>query len=259
MEIVVVETSDEVGQLAAELVADVITQTPTAVLGLATGSSPLGIYAALAKRVAAGELDFSRASGFALDEYVGIPLDHPQSYASVIADEVVGPLGMRPELVRVPDGLSTDLDAAAREYDEAIRAAGGIHIQILGIGANGHIGFNEPTSSLASRTRVKTLAPSTIADNARFFKTQGEVPLHCVTQGLGTILEARRIVLVAQGTNKARAIAEALEGPVSSLWPGSVLQHHPYVTVIVDADAASNLQLVDYYRHTWANKRQVQS
>ena len=169
MEIIILPTPEDVGRVAAALIARVVTDKPDAVLGLATGSSPLDIYRSLAARVADGSLDVSQASGFALDEYVGIPLEHPESYAAVIARDVVGPLGMDPDRVRVPDGRAADLEAATREYDEAIAAAGGVDIQILGIGANGHIGFNEPTSSFASRTRIKTLAPSTREANARFF------------------------------------------------------------------------------------------
>ena len=133
-------------------------------------------------------------------------------------------------------------------------AAGGVDIQILGIGANGHIGFNEPTSSLSSRTRLKTLAPQTRADNARFFDRPDDVPTHCVTQGLGTIMDAREVLLVAQGTGKAAAVASAVEGPVSARCPGSVLQFHPHATVMLDEAAAEQLALRDYYRHTYANK-----
>ncbi len=161
---------------------------------------------------------------------------------------------MDPALVRVPDGLADDLDAASEGYDAAIAAAGGVDLQILGIGANGHIGFNEPSSSFASRTRIKTLAPQTRADNARFFDGLDEVPTHCVTQGLGTIMEARELVLVAQGEKKADAIARVVEGPTSSRWPGSILQWHRRATVIVDEAAASRLELADYYRYTYEHK-----
>jgi glucosamine-6-phosphate deaminase len=161
---------------------------------------------------------------------------------------------MDPGGVHVPDGRADDLDAAADAYEAAIAAVGGVDLQLLGIGANGHIGFNEPTSSFASRTRVKTLAPRTRTDNARFFGSPDEVPVHCLTQGLGTILEARELLLVAQGETKAAAVAAAVEGPLTSMCPGSVLQLHPRATVVVDAAAAGRLQLLDYYRWTWANK-----
>ncbi|BDZ49369.1 hypothetical protein GCM10025867_16100 [Frondihabitans sucicola] len=154
----------------------------------------------------------------------------------------------------MPDGRAADLGAAAASYDAAIAAAGGIDLQILGVGENGHIGFNEPTSSFASRTRVKTLAPSTRAANARFFDDPAQVPVHCLTQGLGTILEARHLVLVATGESKARAIAALVEGPITSMVPGSALQLHPHATVIIDEAAASRLTLGDYYRYTADNR-----
>ncbi|KQO47842.1 MULTISPECIES: glucosamine-6-phosphate deaminase [unclassified Frigoribacterium] len=254
MEIIIVRDSDEVGRVAALKIASVVQREPEAVLGLATGSSPTGIYASLAARVAAGELDFGRASGFALDEYVGIPLEHPESYASVIERDVVVPLGMDASKVRVPDGRASDIEAAVVDYEQAIVDAGGIDIQILGIGANGHIGFNEPTSSFASRTRIKTLAPQTRADNARFFDDPSQVPTHCLTQGLGTILDAHEVVLVAQGTAKAAAVAGMVEGPLSAMCPGSALQLHRHATIVVDEAAAADLQLADYYRYTYANK-----
>ncbi|ARC55849.1 Glucosamine-6-phosphate deaminase [Frondihabitans sp. 762G35] len=254
MEIIILPTPDEVGRVAASLIASVVRAKPDAVLGLATGSSPLGIYRSLAERVRAGELDLTGVSGFALDEYVGIPLEHPESYASVIARDVTGPLGLDPARVHVPDGRAADLEAATQRYDDDIAAAGGVDIQILGIGANGHIGFNEPTSSFASRTRIKTLAPETRRANARFFDDPDDVPTHCLTQGLGTILDARRVVLVAQGPDKARAVAAAVEGPLSALCPGSALQLHRHATIVVDEAAAAELTLADYYRYTYAHK-----
>jgi glucosamine-6-phosphate deaminase len=254
VEIIILPTPDEVGRVAAAKIASVVAKKPSAVIGLATGSSPQGIYADLQRRVQAGEISFAEARGFALDEYVGIPLEHPESYAAVIARDVVAPLGFDASRVRVPDGRAADLEFAAKEYDAAIRAAGGIDVQILGIGANGHIGFNEPTSSFASRTRIKTLAPSTRDANARFFDSPEQVPMHCMTQGLGTILEARELVLVAQGPSKAAAVAAAIEGPLSSFVPGSALQLHEHATVVVDEEAAAGLQLADYYRYTYANK-----
>ncbi|AYG02895.1 glucosamine-6-phosphate deaminase [Gryllotalpicola protaetiae] len=254
MEIVILPSAAEVGRVAASVVAEVVVRKPEAVLGLATGSSPLAIYEELARRADAGELDFSRVRGFALDEYVGLDYGHPESYHAVIDRTVTRPLGLAPALVAVPDGFAADLAAACAAYEAAIDAAGGIDVQILGIGGNGHIGFNEPTSSLASRTRIKTLTPKTREDNARFFDSPEAVPTHCVTQGLGTILRARRLVLVAQGENKAEAIAAAVEGPLSASCPASVLQLHEHATVIIDEAAASRLRNADYYRYTWANK-----
>jgi glucosamine-6-phosphate deaminase len=254
VEVVLLPDAEAVGRLAAEKVAAVVRRRPGAVLGLATGSSPSGIYAELARLVAAGALDLAGVACFALDEYVGLPPEHPESYAAVLRRSVVEPLGLDPSSAHVPDGCAADLEKAARQYEEAIAAAGGVDVQILGIGANGHIGFNEPTSSFGSRTRIKTLAPRTRADNARFFAAPGEVPTHCLTQGLGTILEARELVLVAQGEAKAEAVAAAVEGPLTSMCPASALQLHPRASVIVDEAAGSRLRLAEYYRHTYALK-----
>jgi glucosamine-6-phosphate deaminase len=254
VEVIVRPTPDDVARVAADVVAGVVARRPAAVLGLATGSSPVGVYAELARRVADGLLDASGVTAFALDEYVGLPAGHPQRYAAVVARDVTGPLRLDPARVHVPDGHAADLEAAAEEYERAIAAAGGVDVQLLGIGANGHIGFNEPTSSFGSRTRIKTLTERTRADNARFFASPDEVPLHCLTQGLGTILEARRLLLVAQGEAKAEAVAAAVEGPLTSMCPGSALQLHPRATVVVDEAAAARLTLVDHYRHVQAAK-----
>jgi glucosamine-6-phosphate deaminase len=254
MEVVIMPSATEVGLVAARKIMHLVRHRPDAVLGLATGSSPLSIYAALAAHVRDGVLDTSRVSAFALDEYVGIPAEHPESYAAVIQREVTGPLHLDPARVQVPDGRAVDLEAAGERYEEAIRAAGGVDLQILGIGANGHVGFNEPTSSFASRTRIKTLTERTRADNARFFDSADDVPTHCLTQGLGTIMDARELLLVAQGPNKAAAVATAVEGPVTSMVPASILQHHQHATVMVDEDAAARLTLTDYYRWTYTHK-----
>lgn len=259
MQIVIVKTAEDVARFAADRIVRTVQEADTvggdrgAVLGVATGSSPLGTYRELAARVAAGELDPSRITAFALDEYVGLDPSHPESYHSVIARTVTRPLGLDPARVHVPDGSAADTAAACARYEEQIRASGGIDLQILGIGTNGHIGFNEPTSSLASRTRLKTLAEKTRTDNARFFDSPDQVPIHCITQGLATILESRQALLVAQGSEKAPAIAAAVEGPVSAVCPASVLQLHPHVTVVVDEAAASHLRLTDYYQYVFHN------
>ena len=254
MEVVILNDAVEVGETAASLIAQDARRNPHLVLGLATGSSPAETYRALARMVEAGTLDLTDAVGFALDEYVGISADHPASYAAVIQQEVVIPLGMSASRVRVPDGRAPNLAEAAADYEAKILDSGGVDIQILGIGRNGHIGFNEPTSSFASRTRVKTLSEETRRDNARFFDRPEDVPLHCLTQGLGTILDAGRLVLVANGGSKAAAVAAAVEGPVSSFVPASALQLHAHATIILDEAAASELTLSDYYRYTYANK-----
>jgi glucosamine-6-phosphate deaminase len=198
--------------------------------------------------VAIGTLDLSRVVVFALDEYVGLPRGHQESYAEVLRRTFTEPLGLDPAQVHTPDVFAEDLATAGDAYEEAIRQAGGVDLQILGIGTNGHIGFNEPTSALNSRTRVKTLTTRTRIDNGRFFASPDEVPHHCLTQGLGTIMDARHVLLLAQGTAKAEAIAATCEGPITALVPGSVLQFHSKATVIVDEGAASALQMADYYR-----------
>ena len=255
MEVIICASPDEVAEVAAAKVTRVCRDTgPEVVLGVATGSSPLALYQALAARVADGRLDLSQASAFALDEYVGLPQGHPESYAEVIRRTVTEPLRMDPKKVHTPDGFSDNLERAVRCYEAAIRAVGGVSVQILGVGSNGHIGFNEPTSSLASRTRIKTLTQVTRRDNARFFSSLDEVPRHCLTQGLGTIMDAEHVVMVAQGEHKAAAIAAVIEGPVTSRWPGSVLQMHQHATIVVDEAAASQLELADYYRETYQHK-----
>ncbi len=258
MEIIICPDAEEVGRVAAAKVARVCAGSEAPVLGLATGSSPLAIYADLQRMVAEGRLDLSRATAFALDEYVGLDPSHPESYRSVIHRTVTEPLSLDPARVHVPEGSAQDLEAAAADYDRAIREAGGVDVQILGIGSNGHIGFNEPTSSFASRTRIKTLTARTRADNQRFFDSLDQVPTHCLTQGLGTIMEADHVVLVAQGSAKAPAVAASVEGPVSSMWPASVLQHHQRATVVVDEAAAAGLRLADYYREVYAGKPEWQ-
>jgi len=248
-EVVIVGSALEGGEIAASAIAALVAERSDAVLGLATGSTPLTTWAALAAR----GLDLSRVRGFALDEYVGLPAGHPESYGAVIQREVVEPLGLTPSLVRVP-GDDGPARGAGERYEEAIVAVGGIDLQILGIGRTGHIGFNEPGSSLASLTRVKTLTQQTRVDNARFFPSVDDVPRHCITQGLGTILRARHLVLLAFGSAKAPAVAAALEGPVSAATPGSVVQLHPRVTVILDEEAAAGLAHADYYRYAWENR-----
>ncbi|MFK4790951.1 glucosamine-6-phosphate deaminase [Microbacterium sp. ZW T5_56] len=252
-EVVIVADKEAAGTLVAAEIVRQIAAKPGYVLGLATGSTPLPVYEAL--KTAAAGVDLSQVRGFALDEYVGIDPAHPESYRSVITREVVEPLGLNPELIRTPNGALDGIEHAGADYEAAIAAAGGVDLQILGIGTTGHIGFNEPGSSFASSTRVKTLTEQTRIDNARFFDGDiSQVPMHCITQGLGTIQRAKHLVLLAFGEGKAEAIAGAIEGPVSSACPGSAIQLHPHVTVVVDEAAASRLEHAAYYRYAYANK-----
>ncbi|MGH9212159.1 MAG: glucosamine-6-phosphate deaminase [Acidimicrobiales bacterium] len=254
MEVVIVADRDEAGRLVAGAVAALVACRPAPVLGLATGGSPLSVYRELAGQVAAGRVSLARARAFLLDEYVGLPPEHPQAYRAFIARELEAHVDFAPGAVQGPAADAADIPAACAAYEEAIRAAGGVDLQLMGIGSDGHIGFNEPGSSLASRTRIKTLTDQTRRDNARFFRTLDEVPRHVVTQGIGTILEAHHLVLLAFGPAKAQAVAQAVEGPVTAMVPASALQLHPHVTVVVDEDAASRLRLAGYYRETFAHK-----
>ncbi|MEU6852582.1 glucosamine-6-phosphate deaminase [Actinacidiphila alni] len=255
MEVVIVPDATAGGELIAEAMAALVRRKPDALLGVATGSTPLPIYQALAAKVRSGAVDVSRARVCQLDEYVGLPTGHPESYRSVVLREVVEPLGLSEKSFMGPDGAAADVQAACEAYDAALAAAGGVDLQLLGIGTDGHIGFNEPCSSLASRTRIKTLTEQTRVDNARFFDGDIEqVPHHVITQGIGTILEARHLVLLATGEGKAEAVAQTVEGPVAAVVPASALQLHPHATVVVDEAAASELKLASYFRATYAAK-----
>lgn len=252
---VIIQPGPEAARIAADAIVALIDTKPDAVLGLATGSSPLGVYDELAARHRAGEVSFAGASAFLLDEYVGLAADHPQGYRNVIQRELVDKVDLDPARVHGPDGLASDIPLACARYEQAIVDAGGVDVQLLGIGTDGHIAFNEPGSSLASKTRIKTLTAQTRRDNARFFDDDIEqVPTHCLTQGLATILGARHVILLAQGEGKAEAIHQMVEGAVSAMWPATILQHHPHTSVLIDDGAASRLQLGDYFRQTYAAK-----
>jgi glucosamine-6-phosphate deaminase len=256
VEVVIVDDPEAAGRLVGGAVADLVARRPDAVIGLATGSSPLVVYRDLARRHRAGELSLARARAFLLDEYVGLPADHPERYRAFVARELERHVDFAPGAVRGPDvaGEGPALLDACVAYEDAIATAGGVDLQLLGVGSDGHIGFNEPGSSLASRTRLKTLTERTRADNARFFRSIDEVPRHVLTQGVGTILEARHLVLLAFGEAKSEAVAQAVEGPVTAMVPASALQLHPHATVVVDGAAAARLTLAGYYRETWAHK-----
>jgi glucosamine-6-phosphate deaminase len=229
VEVVILPGAGEVAVLAADIIQWALTSKPTSALGLATGSTPLATYMELRSRFLQGRVSFAEATAFLLDEYVGLGADHPQSYGSVIRRELVDHVDLPLSSLFVPDTRGDDLVDACARYEAAIRNAGGIDLQLLGIGTDGHLGFNEPISSLASRTRVKT-------------------------QGIGTILDARHLLLLATGQAKAAAVTAAIEGPVRALCPASALQLHPHVTVLLDEPAAAELSLGSYYRSTYAHK-----
>jgi glucosamine-6-phosphate deaminase len=250
MEIIIQPTPDAASAIAARMVARLLREKPDAVLGLATGSTPLSLYRELVRM----KLDWSRVTTFNLDEYVGLAPDHPASYHRFMRDNLFRQVNIAEANIHIPDGLTKDIPGICQAYEQQIRAAGGIDWQLLGIGTDGHIGFNEPTSSLASRTRIKTLTQQTRADNARFFGGEDAVPHHVITMGIGTIMEARQVVLLAFGPDKARAVAEAVEGPITAMNPASILQLHPVAKIVLDEPAATLLRKADYYRWVYNNK-----
>jgi len=245
--VIILPDSESVSRRAAAVVAKFVRRRPSCVLGLATGSTPLGAYRELIRLHREAELDFSQTVTFNLDEYVGLAPTHPQSYHHFMQSNLFDHINIAPENTHVPDGLASDFEEYCERYEKMIVDAGGIDLQLLGIGSDGHIAFNEPGSSLGSRTRLKTLAPETIRDNARFFDSEEEVPRLAVTMGVGTILDSRRCVLMAYGDSKAEAVAAAVEGPVTAQITASALQLHRDVTVIVDEAAAAKLKRREYY------------
>jgi len=259
MEIIIKQDAHAAGHAAARVVARVVRGKPNAVLGLATGSTPLTLYKELVRLHREEGLDFSRVTTFNLDEYVGLEKDHPQSYYTFMWKNLFSQINIKSENVHIPDGMAADVPASCAAYEQKIAEAGGIDLQVLGIGSDGHIGFNEPTSSFASRTRIKTLTRQTVADNARFFDgDEAKVPHHCITMGIGTIMDARMNLMLAFGAGKAEAIADTVEGPVASIMPASILQHHPAAKVFIDEAAASALKLFDYYRWVYDGKPEWQ-
>ncbi len=241
MKVVVCENYEEVSQKAAEIFADRIKAKPDIVLGLATGGTPERMYAILAEKNKAGELDFSGVRTFNLDEYAGIEASHDQSYRYFMNDKLFNNINIKKENTRVLNGVAEDLAAECAAYEGRIKEAGGVDLQLLGIGSNGHIAFNEPGSPKDSKTRVVDLKESTIQDNARFFASADEVPRQALSMGMASIMDAKEIVLIANKESKADAIAKSLEGPVTEDVPASLLQEHPNVTIIVDKAAASKL------------------
>ena len=231
---VVLEDDDRsLSRDAARIVAEVLLSHPRVTLGLATGSTPIGMYRELVRLHQEAQLDFSHVVTFNLDEYLGLAPDHPQSYHAYMVRHFFDHVNVSPENIYIPDGfIRPSYDEYCASYEASIRQRGGIDLQVLGIGQNGHIGFNESSSSLSSRTRLQVLAIQTVKDNSRFFGPKERVPDCAITMGLGTILEARKILLLASGAEKAQAVAAAVEGPVTASVPASILQFHPDVTVL---------------------------
>jgi len=253
MEIIVKETAEEMSKVAARVVAATLNAKPNAVLGLATGSTPLGLYQELVRMHKEEGLDFSQVTTFNLDEYVGLPGSHPQSYHYFMHENLFKHINIPKQNIHIPSGTTHNYAAFCQWYENRIKECGGIDLQVLGIGSDGHIAFNEPGSSLGSRTRIKTLAKQTIEDNARFFDSPEQVPIYAITMGVGTILEARKIILLANGKKKAKAVAAAIEGPVTSMITASALQLHRDCMFILDREAASELKMLEYYEWIQAN------
>jgi glucosamine-6-phosphate deaminase len=254
MEIIIQPTPEVATSVAARVIARQLRDKPDSVLGLATGSTPLLLYRALIGL----KLQWDQVTTFNLDEYVGLAPDHPQSYHSFMQENLFRHVKIDPENIHIPDGMAKDVPKCCARYEKEIKKAGGIDLQVLGIGTDGHIGFNEPTSSLTSRTRIKTLTQQTRRDNSRFFGSEGAVPHHVITMGIGTIMDAKQIVLLAFGEQKAKAVAQAVEGPLTAICPASILQMHTTVKVFLDEAAASQLQRADYYRWVFSHKPEWQ-
>lgn len=250
MRVIIVKNEKDVGKRAADLIEEEMQEHRNPVLGLATGSTPIPTYKELIRRCKKGKgLDFSTCISFNLDEYVGLSGDHDQSYRYFMDQELFNHININKKNTHVPNGMVKGMKAIQQscdEYEQMIDDVGGVDLQLLGIGGNGHIGFNEPGSSLGSLTRIKTLTTQTRKDNARFFRRMSEVPKYAITMGIGTILKVRKVILLATGESKADAVAQSLEGPVSSMCPASALQLHRFATYVIDKAAASKLTLDTY-------------
>ncbi len=248
MLVILKRDEEEISLQAAQLVAGAVRKKPALALGLATGGTMVGVYKHLVRLHKQGSLDFSRVVTFNLDEYLGLPAAHPRSFHHFMQENLFAHVNVDPRNIHIPDGtIRGNYDQYCASYEEAIRKSGGIDLQILGIGRNGHIGFNEPTSSIGSRTRLKVLSQETLDDNSKFFAPGDESPRCAITMGIGTILEARKILLLAAGAAKSAAVAKSIEGPITSAVSASALQLHPDVTFIIDNAAASQLTQRDYY------------
>ncbi len=242
VELIVAEDYQRLSEQAAHIVARQIRNKPDSVIGFATGSTPLGLYRELVEMHRQGELSLAKVTTFNLDEYVGLSREHPQSYYRFMWENLFAHVDIEPDRIHFPAGLFTDGEAACEAYERELEAAGGIDLQILGIGANGHIGFNEPAESLTLSTHIVGLAEETRQANARFFENLAEVPREAITMGIGNIMNARAILLLASDKNKAEAVQSMLTGKVDPKVPASVLQLHPRVTVLVNAEVAAHLQ-----------------
>ncbi|GGW62875.1 glucosamine-6-phosphate deaminase [Alishewanella tabrizica] len=249
MQVVIKPDAAAVAKYGAAIFIQQIVTKPDSVLGLATGSTPLALYQQLIDAYRVESVSFKQVKTFNLDEYLGLAADHPQSYRYFMQQHLFNHIDIRIEHTAVPNGNAPDPLHACNDYERQITAAGGIDLQLLGLGRNGHIGFNEPSSGLQSRTRIKTLTAATIADNARFFQPNEYQPHLAITMGIGTILDARKVVLLATGSAKAAAVKAMIEGPLSASCPASALQLHQHAVIVIDEAAASELTDMAFYQH----------
>jgi len=250
MRIVILKDDLAVAEFGANYIIESINKKPNTVLGLATGSTPIRLYEKMMIANQTKRVCFKKVTTFNLDEYLGLAVGHPQSYRYFMDHRLFNHIDIDKENTFVPNGASDNPIADCTHYEEYLREKGGVDLQLLGIGSNGHIGFNEPGSSLASRTHIAVLSKETISANKRFFSVGESQPHLSITMGIGTILESREIMLIATGANKAEAIKNTIEGPVSSSCPASILQMHPYVTIVMDEEAAKSLRNIDFYKYT---------
>jgi glucosamine-6-phosphate deaminase len=258
VEVVIQPNKEAAAALVARIIAHDLRANPHLVLGLATGATMERVYRQLVNMHREEHLDFSLCSTFNLDEYVGLFPSDPNSYRHYMDAHLFKNVNIDARNTHLPNGMAEDLDAECRRYEALIQRFGGIDLQLVGIGKAGHIGFNEPLSALRSRTRVKALTPTTIKQNAAMFCGEDKVPRRAITMGVGTIIEARRCLLLATGDTKAAVIAKAVEGPITSMVTASALQLHPRCTVVVDEEAAAQLVETDYYRWIFANEPEWQ-
>ena len=255
MEIIIQRDAEEAALLVARIIAHEIRAKPDLVLGLATGRTMEAVYARLVFMHQHDSLSFAKCRTFNLDEYIGIPPDHPSSYRHYMNTHLFTKVDINLNHTHLPNGTTVNLSAECERYECAIREHGGIDLQLLGIGHDGHIGFNEPLSALRSRTRDKTLTSSTLqANSAMFGNDPDKVPRRAITMGVGTILESKRCIMLVTGASKAAILAKATEGPITSMITGSALQLHPRCTVVVDEAAATQLEGIDYYRWIFLNE-----
>lgn len=259
MEVIIQPNQEAAASLVARIIAHDLRANPHLVLGLATGATMERVYRQLVMLHQEQHLDFSLCSTFNLDEYVGLLPSDPNSYRHYMNEHLFRRVNIDLRNTHLPNGMSGDLEAECRHYEALIQRFGGIDLQLVGIGKAGHIGFNEPLSALRSRTRVKALTPTTVQQNAALFGGEDQMPRRAITMGVGTIIEARRCLLLATGASKAAVLAKAVEGPITSMVTASALQLHPRCTVVVDEDAASQLVEKEYYRWIFANEPEWQA